>query len=86
MVYQVTGGGWSPAYESDDPRSWRNECEGRSQKLADFLREWKNKYETLTWIGFPASGWPNVWTESNEKVQDIKVSIFCHWSIPINFP
>ncbi|MCJ1269695.1 hypothetical protein MMC22_009587 [Lobaria immixta] len=72
IVYQITGGGWSPAYEAGDPRSWRNECEGRSQALSDILGEWKKKYESLTWIGFPASGWPNVWTESNYKVKDIK--------------
>lgn len=75
IIYQVTGGGWSPAYKADDPRSWRNECEGRAQMLADILHEWKRKYEDLEWIGFPASGWPSVWTESTCPVQDFKV--FC---------
>lgn len=81
IVYQVTGGGWSPAYEADDARSWRNECEGRPQALADFLRGWKNKYETLAWIGFPASGWPNVWTESNYSIRHLRVRFFFRWFV-----
>jgi len=70
--YQVTGGGWPPEYPADDARSWRNECELPAQRLADFLSKWKENYESLTWIGFPLAGWPNIWDEESCIAEDFK--------------
>ena len=81
--YRATGGGYPPDYEDKDPRSWRNECEDRTLKLADFLDEWKENHQTLTWIG-QTLGRPEIWwidyRSDPEKTRNFRVCLswlFC---------
>jgi hypothetical protein len=62
-------------YEAEDPRHWRDKCEGRTLRLQDFLREWKNRFMSLEWICVPTDRW-QLWWESiadDDKLRELNV-------------
>jgi hypothetical protein len=75
--YNIQDYNEEPQYEEDDPRSWRNQCEGETQPLAALLDDWKDKYYTLKWMGFAMNGWPTImWADrGDENYEEVKVSL-----------
>lgn len=68
-------------YEADDPRHWRNKCEGRTLRLQDFLAEWKNRFMNLEWICVPSNRW-QLWWEGNAGEEGLKeLNVRFHHSI-----
>ncbi|KUJ09804.1 uncharacterized protein LY89DRAFT_788055, partial [Mollisia scopiformis] len=48
-------------YAVDDPRHWRDKCEGRTMRLRDFFAEWQHRFMTLEWICLPTDRWQLWW-------------------------
>jgi hypothetical protein len=74
--------GWDytdkPDYKPDDPRHWRDKCEGRTLKLEDFLSEWKNRFMSLEWICLPTDRF-QLWWEVNadeEQLTELTVNLY----------
>ncbi|ORY11049.1 hypothetical protein BCR34DRAFT_565883 [Clohesyomyces aquaticus] len=63
-----------PQYDEDDPRSWRNQCEGEAMSLTELLDDWRSKYFKLEWMGHSMNGWPTVmWADrGDENYEDVK--------------
>jgi hypothetical protein len=74
--YNIQGENDDAPYEEDDPRSWRNECEGETKSLAVLLDEWKDKYYRLEWMGFEINGWPTImWADrGDDNYEGVMVS------------
>ncbi|KAF1942211.1 hypothetical protein EJ02DRAFT_376331 [Clathrospora elynae] len=72
--YNIQDENEEPQYEEDDPRSWRNQCEGETKSLAALLDDWKEKYYRLEWMGHDMNGWPTVmWADrGDDNYKEVK--------------
>jgi hypothetical protein len=64
-----------PKYGGNDPRSWRNYCEGKTRPFLALLDDWKDRYYTLQWMGHVSNGWPTImWADrGDENYEEVKV-------------
>lgn len=80
--YRIVSSSYPPDYEPLDPRSWRDSCNDRTCRLADFLSEWTKNYQNLEWIAFTMNGWPHMIFDpfTPEEIQELKVRSLLCWS------